>query len=297
MIVIPGPASPKLGEMIAEELGVESHPVDHRLFPDGESYIRITASVKGQDVLIVQTTMPRQDSSLIQLFLMAGTARDMGARRLICAVPYLAYSRQDKRFLDGEALSLDLIIELLEATGVDELIVVDALRDASLRRTQRNRAMRIVNLSAIPLLAKHLVSLGFEGAYGLSPDKGAINLAKAGAEVLQGDHGFFEKTRDRRTGEIEMSVKDVDVEGEKAVVFDDIISSGGTMAKAVTGLKAQGVVSVAAACTHGLFMDGAEEKIKTAGADFIMATDTVETHYSHVSVAKLIAEHVKREMK
>ena len=293
MIVIPGPASRELGEKIARELGVEAHPVDHRVFPDGESYIRLTAPVEGETAVIVQTTSPPQDTRLIQFFLMASTSADLGAERVICVVPYLAYARQDKRFLEGEALSLDIVLHLLEEAGADDLIVIDAHDADSLQRVQKQHRVRVENLSAIPLLAEHLKEIGYGGAYSLAPDKGAVHLAELGGEALGGGFGFFEKHRDLRTGEIEMMVRELDIEERDAVIFDDIISSGGTMAMAVAGLKRQGAKHVAAACTHALFRGDAENSIKDAGADCIVATDTVQTAFSKVSVARLIAEYLK----
>ncbi|HEX9913310.1 MAG TPA: ribose-phosphate pyrophosphokinase-like domain-containing protein, partial [Candidatus Bathyarchaeia archaeon] len=121
MIVIPGPASAELGRRVAELLGLKAHTVDHRLFPDGESYLRLTADVKGETVVLVQTTAPDPDRKLVQLLIMARTARDFGAKRIVACVPYLAYMRQDKRFLDGEALSFDVVLGLLEDSGVDDL--------------------------------------------------------------------------------------------------------------------------------------------------------------------------------
>jgi ribose-phosphate pyrophosphokinase len=296
MIVIPGPASIDLGTHIAQELGVEPHPIEHRVFPDGESYIRLTCPVQEETVVMVQTTAPSQDQKLMQLFMMAGTAKELGAMRLVFVVPYLAYSRQDKRFLEGEALSLDTVVGLLESVGVDELVVVDAHSEESLRMIEARHSLGVHNLSAIPVLAEKLKGEGFEGAYSLSPDKGAIHLAKAAAAVIGGGYGFFEKSRDRRTGEIEMKVKDLDIAGEKAVVFDDIISSGGTMARAVEGLKGQGAEVVAAACTHALFMEGARERIQKAGADLIIVSDTVRNDEDvlTVSVAPLVAAALRR---
>jgi ribose-phosphate pyrophosphokinase len=295
MIVIPGPASRELGKLVASELGVEPHPADHRIFPDGESYIRLTAPVQDETVILVQTTAPAPDQKLLQLLMMAGTANDLGADGIVCVVPYLAYSRQDKRFMEGEALSLDVVVGLLESLGVGDMIVVDAHSEESLRMIEVRHDVNVVNLSAIPLLAEELLRRGFGGAYSLSPDEGAIHLAKAGSVVLGGDSGFFEKRRDRRTGEIEMRVRDLDIGGGRAVVFDDIISSGGTMARAVEGLKAQGAEKVAAACTHALFMEGAKERIEKAGADLIIASDTVHKGICDVTVtvAPLIAESLR----
>ncbi|MCW3992911.1 MAG: ribose-phosphate diphosphokinase [Candidatus Bathyarchaeota archaeon] len=293
MIIIPGPASRALGEGIAGELAVDAHPAEHRAFPDGESYIRLTAPVEGEIAVIVHTTSPPQDTRLMQLFMMAATAAGLDAERVICVVPYLAYARQDKRFLGGEALSLDIVIRLLEAAGADDLIVIDAHNAGSLRRAQRQHSIGVENLTAVPLLAEHLRELGFGGAYSLAPDGGAVHLAEAAGEVLGGGAVFFEKRRSRMTGEIEMTVRELDVRGRDAAVFDDIISSGGTMARAVAGLRAQGAKRVAAACTHALFRGNAERRILEAGADLIVATDTVATKFSQVSVARLIAERLR----
>jgi ribose-phosphate pyrophosphokinase len=294
MIVVPGPASKELGEAVAAELGLAAEPVEHRLFPDGESYLRLPPAVKGEDVVLVQTTAPYPDRKLMQLLIMARTARDLGAARITACVPYLAYMRQDKRFLEGEALSLDVVLGLMEAAGVDDLVVVDAHSASSLRKMEADHRVKVHNLSAIPLLAEYVKKRGYDGAYSLSPDAGAIRLAEAAGRVLGGRHGYFEKSRDRKTGEITMKVKDLDVDGVNAVVFDDIISSGGTTARAVEGLKRQGAARVAAACVHALFMPGAEEKINAAGADLIVAADTVESSHAKVTVAGLIADHLKK---
>jgi ribose-phosphate pyrophosphokinase len=146
----------------------------------------------------------------------------------------------------------------------------------------------------MPDLAEYLKLNGFEGAFSLSPDEGAVDLAKAAGMILGGDASFFTKERDLQSGEIEMVVKDIDVQGKDAVVFDDIVSSGGTTARAVKGLKKQGASRVATACTHGLFMANAREKILDAGADMLVATDTVQTLTSLVSVSRLIADHLKK---
>ena len=227
MIVIPGPSSLGLGWRIAERLGVEPTPVEHRVFPDGESYIKLTKQVAGENVVIVQTTAPNPDTRLMQLLLMARTAKDFGAEKVVAVVPYLAYARQDKRFTDLESLSLDVIFGMLECAGVTDLVTVNIHNEASTRGVEERHKVRFHNVSAVPLLAEYLKKEGFGGAYSLSPDKGAIYIAEAASKVLGGGYNYFEKTRDRKTGEITMAVKDLNIGGRKAVVFDDMISSGG----------------------------------------------------------------------
>ena len=133
MKIIPGPSSTKLGNSIAEILEIETVRIAHKKFPDGESYIRFEGEVAGEEVAIVQTTGPPQDTNLIQLFILADAAKDLGAKRVIAVVPYLAYARQDKRFLPGEAISIQTIGKLLKASGIDELLTVNVHQEFSLQ--------------------------------------------------------------------------------------------------------------------------------------------------------------------
>ena len=293
MIISPGPASVVLGEAIAKELGLEPQLLSHRLFPDGETYIRFPESVKDEVVVLVQTTAPNPDRKLMQLLIMARTAKDLGASRIIAVIPYLAYARQDKRFLDGEALSFDIILGLLESAGVNDTVLIDVHNETALKMINEEHEMRIHNLTAIYHLAEYLKENTYEGAYSLSPDLGRSELVEKVSKVMGGGFSFFMKVRDRYTGKTTMKVKNLDLEGKDVVIFDDIISSGGTMARAIQGLKDQGAGKVAAVCTHALPVPGANEKLKNAGADMIVATDSVESIYETVSVAKLVADFLR----
>lgn len=291
MILLSGPASFELGRRIGLQLGIQAEPVIHRVFPDGESYIRVAVDVRDEDVVIIQSTPPPQDRHLIQLLLMARTVKELGARRVHCVVPYLAYARQDKRFMDGEALSLEVILHLLEDSGVEGLLTVDVHSEDSLR--ELCGGLEVWNISAIPLLARHLRGLGYGGAFSLAPDAGALRLAMLADGELGGGFGALEKRRDRETGEIEMWAEGLDLSGRDAAIFDDMVSTGGTMARAVAILKSLGARRVAAACTHALFLGEAERRIREAGAEHIIAADTVPTHLSVVSVAGLIADQLR----
>jgi ribose-phosphate pyrophosphokinase len=290
MIVVPGPASLELGERVAEGLsarvveGVKPRvvPVEHKVFPDGEGYIRFGDAVDGE-AIIVQTTSPPTDTHLLQLLLMASTAKNLGAERVVAVVPYLAYARQDKRFLDGEAVSIDVVIRLIEAAGVDALLTCDLHSDI-LGRFK----IPAKNLRATPVIAEYLRDRGFEGAFSLAPDKGAIHLAKMGDEVLRGGYDTLEKTRDRQTGKVQILEKALPVQGQDVIVFDDIISTGGTMALAVAAARKSGARRIVAACTHPLMLGNAAERILAAGAERIIGTDSVPGLYSAVSVAPLI---------
>lgn len=293
MIIVPGPASNILGEAIAHELGQEPVFITNRIFPDGESYIQMPNEVEGETVVLVQTTAPDPDRKIMQLLFMARTAKDFGAERIVTVMPYMAYARQDKRFLDGEALSFDVVLGLLESVGVDDTIVIDVHCEEALEELQPKYTMKIHNLTALFVLAKYMKKHSYDGAYSLSPDIGRKKIVERVSEVLGGGFAFFEKVRDRYTGKTTMIVKDLDLKGKNVVIFDDIISSGGTMSRAIQGLKEQGAGKVAAVCTHALPVPGANEKLRNAGADDIVATDTVESIYETVSIAGLVAEYLR----
>src|SRR4030066_586971 len=124
MKIILGPSSRELGEKISELTGIEKVPVASRVFPDGESYVRLEASVQNEQVAIVQTTSKPQDSNLMQLAFMANAAKRNGAKKVTAVVPYLAYARQDKIFLEGENVSIETIAGMLKAAGIDQLVTV-----------------------------------------------------------------------------------------------------------------------------------------------------------------------------
>ncbi|MCD6360730.1 MAG: ribose-phosphate pyrophosphokinase, partial [Armatimonadetes bacterium] len=212
MLIIPGPASNILGEAIAHELGQDPVFINHRIFPDGESYIQMPLGLEKETVVLVQTTAPEPDRKIMQLLFMARTAKDLGAERIIAIVPYMAYARQDKRFLEGESLSFDVVLDLFETVGVDDLVIVDAHSEESLEELKPKHRMRIHNLTAMFVLAEYMKEHGYDGAYCLSPDVGRKDIVERVSKVMGGEFAFFEKIRDRYTGKTTMVVKDLNVE-------------------------------------------------------------------------------------
>ncbi len=286
MIILPGPASQNLADSLTTELNVEQIPVSFKRFPDGENSIRINGNVKNEVVVIVQTTSPPQDERLMQLFLIASAAKHHGAQSITAVIPYFAYSRQDKIFLSGEAFSAKLIVDLLETCGVRQIVTVNAHNPATLG----SFSLPVTDLSAFPLLAEHFRGKGFEGAVSLSMGKKGLAASKEAAAILQGEYDYVETQRDRQTGQVTIRAKQLSVKDKVVIFFDDIISSGGTMAKAIAHAKVQGARRIYAACVHPLLISDAREKIVGSGAEEIIGTDTVPSPVSVVSVAPLIAQ-------
>ena len=292
MKIIPGPASKELGKRIAELLNAEIVPIFFKTFPDGESYIRFDVeSLQDEDVVIVQTTSPPQDQRLIQLLLMADNALDMKARSITAVVPYFAYSRQDKRFLPGEAFSTKTIMKLLENCGVNRIITVNAHNPKVLKTFK----IPVEDLSAIPLLAEYFKAKGLvENPVSLSLGKKALSVATEADSVLKGGFDYISTKRNVITGNVTLEEKELPIKNRDVIIFDDIISSGGTMAKAVKLVKEQGARKVYAACVHPLLMGDAQERILENGAEEIIGTDSVPSPVSKVSIAPLISKVLTR---
>jgi ribose-phosphate pyrophosphokinase len=286
--IIPGPASKELGEKLAEHLHAETVPVFLKTFPDGESYIRFeTQSLKNEDVVIVQTTSPPQDQRLIQLLLMADNARDMEARSITAVVPYFAYGRQDKRFLPGEAFSAKTIVRALENCGVNRIITINAHNPTILK----NFNIPIQDLSAIPLLAEYFKTNKLvQSPLSLSMGKKAVGVAQEADNVLHGGYDYVTSKRDAVTGNVTLEDKPLHVKNHDVIIFDDIISSGGTMAKTVKMVKEKGARKVYAACVHPLLMGDSYKRIIENGAEEIIGTDAVQSPVSKVSIAPLVGK-------
>jgi len=290
--VLLGPASVDLGERLAAQLEAEAVPIESKAFPDGESYIRIAGDIEGEKVVVVQSTYPPQDTHLIQLLQILDTARDLNASKIIAVVPYLAYSRQDKRFRPGEAVTVGTVVKMIETAGANSLTSVDLHSDKILDLFK----VEARNVSAMPAIGEYFSQLKLKDPHVFAPDRGALDRAKTVASRMGAEFSYFEKQRDRVTGTVRTEAKNVQVEGRDAIIVDDIISTGSTIANAASILREQGAKQIYVACTHPLLLDGAKQKILAAGAKEIIGTDCVASDVSRVSVAAVIAESLRKAL-
>ncbi len=283
MRVIAGSASARLGGALADLIGSPPVRTEIRQFPDGEVYLRLDEAVAGEDVAVVQTTYP--NDRLIELFLLQEAARAGGARSVVAVVPYFAYSRQDVAFRPGEVVSARAIAELVSLKA-DRVITVDPHKEHVLGFFRVPAA----GVTAVPALAERLRVEGVDIV--LAPDKGALDRARLAAKHLGVDHDYLEKTRVSGT-EVRVAPKSLDVRGKRVAIVDDIISTGGTIATAAGELRAQGASRVVAACTHGLFLNEAAARLRKAGCDAVIASDTIEGLASVVSAASAVASALR----
>ena len=295
MKIIPGPASLELGSKVASSLNIKPSLVKLKVFPDGEHYIQIGESITNQDVILIQTTAFPQNENLIDLFLMIEAINNMNPKSISIIVPYFAYSRQDKRFLEGESLSSKVFCQIIEnLTGNKSKYFV--CFDIHSRLIEGFfKKFSFINLSAIPEFAKSLKKYDLKDPLIVAPDKGALEKAKQLGELLSSEYTYLEKQRSKTTGEIETTVKNLSVKNRDVLFIDDIISTGGTMVKGIEMAINQGARDVFAVCTHPLLISDAKTRIFKAGAKEIIGTDAVPSEYSNISLSDSIVEFIRNK--
>lgn len=283
MYIIGGTASKTVAEDLSKELDVPIAVTISKRFPDDEFYLRIMDNVSREHVIIVQTTYP--DPNIVELFLLQNAVEEAGAKEISIVIPYFGYARQDTKFQDGEPISAKAMAGLI-SLNADRVITVDPHKEHILDFFSTSA----FSCSAVPEIAKYLKKKNIDMV--LAPDKGALERSKGAAKIIGCDFDYMEKTRIDGTT-IEIKPKTLKAKNKNVAIIDDIISTGGTMAKSIEQLKKNGAKNVFVACTHGLFAGDAVKKLNSAGCNEIISTDTIQGKFSKVKIAPCISPFFK----
>ncbi len=257
---------------LATSLSTSYFEVSRKVFPDGESYIRLPEeAVEASEVCVVKTLQRPQDKALVELMLTLDTLKSKGVKRVVAIVPYLAYSRQDREFLPNEAVSVRTVLRALRSAGADELYTVEIHKEDSLKYFEG----RAVSVSPYETMASHIDIPAGDTAV-IAPDRGALHRASRLAKALGlYEYDYLVKHRDRITGEVVFEPKEVNVKDKNVIIVDDIISTGGTIAKAASMLRKKGAQRIIVVVAHALMVGNAWHKLVSAGVDRIYAANTV----------------------
>lgn len=270
--IISGTHSKKLATQLSKNLKlslVEAF-VDH--FEDEEIRIQLASGIHREDVLIVQSTSKPVNDHLMELLLLADTAKRLGARRIKALVPYLGYSRQDQPFSSFGPISAQLVATLIEAAGIDYLITLDLHS----QQTKKFFKIDVQNIETTTLFTKILndsVNLII-----VSPDKGGKDRANKLSNSLGVNFAVMNKMR-KSHNICQMDGMIGDVIGKHCVLLDDIIDTGQTLCKAAEFLMQHGALSVEAMVTHAVLSRRAIENIEESVIKKITVTNSIEQAY------------------
>jgi ribose-phosphate pyrophosphokinase len=294
MIVLDGPAGNGIGANVAKRLDAAYALVNHKVFPDGESYIRIPSLEEDDTVAVVQSTYAPHEKHLIELLFMIDALKEMGTKHIVAVVPYLAYVRQNRMFTANEAVSINTVMRLLSESGAEALVTVEPHRYDVVSLFEGK--FEIVDPSAA--FAEEL-GKRVKTPFVVATDGGDMVRAKKMAELLDCEYDFIEKERDLATNKVRaVSSLTADLKGKEVVIFDDVISTGGTIELAAKMAVSNGAKKVIAAAAHLVMANNAYERITGAGVSEIYGTNTIPFPRAHlIDVSAQIADAMKKIVK
>ena len=269
--------------------------IELKNFPDKESHILIKdiEIARGKPAQVLHRCYPKQDSSLLQLLLIGKTVSKI-ATKTEAIIPYLPYARQDKIWKNGEALSAEIVVQMIGAAGFTSIATFDC---HFLKKPGEFTygGMRIRNFSLSDELVAYFRARK-PGALFISPDQGAAYMVHEydGKSMVKrrGEYSNHKKTAKRPVASLDA---DFDVSGRDVVILDDMISGGGTMIRAVRAVLAGGAKSVCCGCTHGLFLGDAYTKLQDAGAEEIVSSNTIASEASKIDILNSLRSKIVGE--
>ncbi len=278
LMVTAGRSGQHLGARIAERLGVGLTDAGLKTFSDGEVYCRYQDSIRGADLFIVQSTCGSDgltvNDALMELMIMVHAAKHASAHRIIAVTPWYGYSRQDKKSAPREPITARLIADLLETAGIDRLVTMDLHAG----QVQGFFSNPVDHMTAMPILTQFVQDqLGpVENLCIIAPDAGRVKLTRKFAQKVGAPYALLEKERPaQQVAEIGYVIGKEKVRGKRAVIVDDMIDTGGTLAVGAQTVLDEGAKEVFAVATHGLFSGDAFETLAASPLSGIVVTDTV----------------------
>jgi ribose-phosphate pyrophosphokinase len=267
--IFTGRASDYLAKNIASSYGQSLGNANVNVFSDGEFQPSLEETVRGQDVFIVQSTMPPTEN-LFELLLLIDAAKRASARKIIAVIPYFGFARQDRKDKPRVAIGAKLVANMLMASGVDRIITMDLHAD----QIQGFFEVPVDHLYASTLFLKEIEEMGSENLVIAAPDVGGAKRANSYSKRLNCGLAICHKHRKKPNEIAEMTVIG-EVTGKDVVIIDDMCDTAGTLTKAADLLIEKGARSVRAFCTHAVLSGPAYERINKSKLTQLIVTDTI----------------------
>ncbi len=270
LMVFSGRGNPELSAKVADKLDIELGEVEIKTFADGEIYVKYGDSIRGADVFIIQSTCRPVNENLVELLIMAQAARLASAHRVTAVIPWMGYSRQDKKSCPREPITARLVADIMQAAGVDRVVTMD-LHAGQL---QGFFSVPVDHMTALSMIADYFKMKNLKDLIVVSPDAGGMKTAKRMADRLDCPLAVLSKFRDGHNESRVMAVIG-EVKGKTAVMVDDIIDTAGSVVIGAQALIDHGVREVYAACTHAVLSEPAYERIAASPLKEVVVTDTI----------------------
>ncbi|MFA6029758.1 MAG: ribose-phosphate pyrophosphokinase [Elusimicrobiota bacterium] len=290
-----GNANRPLADRIAEYLGVPLGRADVGRFADGEINVHIQENVRGRDCYVIQSTGRPVNENLMELLVMIDALRRASAGRITAVIPYFGYARADRKTQPRVPISAKLVANLITEAGAQRMVTVDLHAG----QIQGFFDIPVDHLIAAPVFLDYLRGKGLKDVVCVSPDVGGVERARAFAKRLSAGLVIIDKRRPKPNI---ASVYNVigDVEGKVAVLFDDMVDTGGTLTKVASKLRERGATKILATCVHGVLSGNARELIEQSEIEELLVTDTLPFQAEpggkilQLSIAPLVGEAIRR---
>ncbi len=293
-----GRANPKLAQEIADHLGTSVGPMVVKNFADGEIYVQVKESVRGDDVFIVQPLCNPVNENLMELLIIIDAFKRASAKTITAVIPYYGYARQDRKTSGREAITAKLVADLLTTAGTDRILAMDLHSG----QVQGFFNILVDHIYATPILLNYVAGLGLDpdDMVAVSPDTGGVARTRHFAKELHCSLAIIDKRRDKHNEAIANHVIG-DVADKTCIMFDDMIDTAGTICEAARVLKEKGAKDVYVCAAHPVFSGPAVERLANSVIKECIVTNTIPLdmekmppNIKQLSVAPLLGQAIAR---
>ena len=284
-------------ENVCKNLGIEVGKRDSFKFANDNSFVQLKETVRGKDVYIIQTTKPPVNERIMELLIMIETAKRAGAARITAVLPYFMYSRSDKKDQSRVPVTAKLVAKILEAAGTDRVLTCD-LHNSAIQAYFDIVCNRVTGKF---LLQEYFKSKNLDNIVVVATDAGSSKKAYKYSTFFECPMALIDKRRESNNDSAQATNIIGDVEGKTAIIFDDEISTAGTLVEAANILKKHGAKDIYAGATHGILVGPAIERIQKSPIKELVVTSTVPVEEEKmidkikiVEIEPLFAEAIKR---
>ncbi len=277
MRILSGTSNPLLAHEICEIL--EMRPIDAAIkrFSDGEIFVSLNESVRGEEVFVIQSISSPVNDHLMELFMMTDALKRNSAAKVTAVIPYFGYARQDRKIDARTSISSKLVANLLTVSGISRILTVDLHSD----QIQGFFDIPVDNIKVSNLFIQDILKYDFQNPVIVSPDIGSINRARHLAEKMNLDLVILDKRRMSNGTSFVTNIMG-DVAGKTCIIIDDMVDSGGTLIGATDILLEKGAKAVHAYVTHGILSKEALGKLENSALNSMIITDSIaQQAHSH----------------